>query len=413
MRRLARCRAAHVDAASVLTRRSGIEAMAEQADRTKPRLGPKRDFAPWADPAARPLVRFEQVTKRFGATSAIDRLSLDIFAGEFFALLGPSGCGKTTLLRLLAGFEAADEGRILLDGADLGATPPYRRPTNMMFQNYALFPHLTVAQNVAFGLQQEGMPKPQIAARVAEMLALVKLEGFDRRNPDRLSGGERQRVALARSLAKRPKVLLLDEPMAALDKKLRAETQFELIELQARLATTFVIVTHDQEEAMTVADRMAVMERGRIVQVGTPAEIYEQPNSRYVADFVGDVNLLEGRLAATTPGESLIQGTGGAALRIAQAVDAAPGALVWVALRPEKVRIGLDRPGEARGNVLAGTVADVGYLGNLSVYQVRLDDGALMKATLSNHTRMLERAIGWNDRVWLSWPADAAIVLTR
>lgn len=387
--------------------------MAERAEPIKPRSGPKRDFAPWADLAALPLVRFEQVTKRFGAISAVDRLSLDIFAGEFFALLGPSGCGKTTLLRLVAGFEAPEEGRILLEGADLARTPPYRRPTNMMFQSYALFPHLTVEQNIAFGLEQERMPKPQVDARVAEMLALVKLEGFSRRKPDQLSGGERQRVALARALAKRPKVLLLDEPMAALDKKLRGETQFELIELQARLGTTFVIVTHDQEEAMVLADRMAVMERGRIVQVGTPAEIYEQPNSRYVADFVGDVNLLEGRLATTGPGESLVHGNGGVALRIAQPVDAAPGALVWVALRPEKVRIGIARPAEAHENALAGTVVDVGYLGNLSVYKVRLDDGALMKASVGNQARAIERAIGWNDRVWLSWPPEAAIVLTR
>jgi putrescine transport system ATP-binding protein len=387
--------------------------MAEQAERSGSRLGPKRDFAPWADPAARPLVRFEQVTKRFGRTSAVDRLSVDIFAGEFFALLGPSGCGKTTLLRLLAGFEAPDEGRILLDNADLAGTPPYRRPTNMMFQSYALFPHLTVERNIAFGLEQEGMPKRQIEARVGEMLALVKLEGFGRRKPDQLSGGERQRVALARSLAKRPKVLLLDEPMAALDKKLRAETQSELIELQAKRGTTFVIVTHDQEEAMTVADRMAVMEHGRIVQVGTPAEIYEQPNSRYVADFVGEVNLLEGRLAATTAGDALVHGSGGVAFRIAQSVDATPGALVWVALRPEKVRIGVERPAEARENALAGAVVEVGYLGNLSVYKVRLDDGTLMKATLSNQSRLVERAIGWNDRVWLCWPPEAAIVLTR
>src|SRR5438874_8868592 len=294
--------------------------MAEPVQRTKARLGSKRDFAPWADPAARPLVRFDQVTKRFGSATAVDRLSLDIFAGEFFALLGPSGCGKTTLLRLLAGFEAPDEGRILLDRVDLGGTPPYRRPTNMMFQSYALFPHLTVEQNIAFGLKQERMPGRQIKARVAEMLALVKLEGFGRRKPDQLSGGERQRVALARSLAKRPKVLLLDEPMAAVEKKLRAETQFELMELQARLGTTFVIVTDDQEEAMIVADRMAVMERGRIVQVGTPAEIYEQPNSRYVADFVGDVNLLEGHLAVSA-GETFVHGSSGA-FRVARPAEA-------------------------------------------------------------------------------------------
>src|SRR5215470_982308 len=245
----------------------------------------------------RPLVRLENVTKRFGDTLAVDALSLDIFAGEFFALLGPSGCGKSTLLRLLAGFETPTDGRVLLDDAAVDAVPPHRRPVNMMFQNYALFPHLTVEKNVAFGLKQEGRPRAEIAARVGEMLTLVKLETFAQRKPDQLSGGQRQRVALARSLVKRPQVLLLDEPLAALDKQLRAETQFELMELQARLGTTFVIVTHDQEEAMTVAHRIAVMDRGRIVQVGTPAEVYEQPRSRWVAEFIGDINLIEGVVA--------------------------------------------------------------------------------------------------------------------
>src|SRR5882672_7896563 len=236
-----------------------------------------------------PLLRIEGVVKNFGGFRAVDRLSLEIRAGEFFALLGPSGCGKTTLLRMLAGFETPDEGRILLGGDDIGHVPPYRRPVNMMFQSYALFPHLTVAGNIAFGLKQDRMPRQEIAARVAEMLALVKLEGFGGRKPHQLSGGQRQRVALARSLAKRPKVLLLDEPLAALDKKLREETQFELMDLQKRLGTTFVIVTHDQEEAMTVAHRIAVMDRGRIAQVAPPPDLYEHPNSRWVAGFIGDV----------------------------------------------------------------------------------------------------------------------------
>ena len=249
---------------------------------------------PGADRTARPLVRFEAVSRRFGDVVALDRLSLDIYQGEFFALLGPSGCGKTTLLRMLAGFERPDAGRVMLDGGDIGTTPPHRRPVNMMFQNYALFPHLSVAGNIGFGLRQEGRPRAEIAARVDELLALVKLEGLAGRRPDQLSGGQRQRVALARSLAKRPKVLLLDEPMAALDRKLREETQFELMELQARLGLTFVIVTHDQQEAMTLAHRMAVMNFGQIAQVGTPAEIYEQPRSRWVAEFIGDVNLIEG-----------------------------------------------------------------------------------------------------------------------
>ena len=374
--------------------------------------GAKRGFAPWADPAARPLVRFDRVTKRFGDTVAVDALSLDIFPSEFFALLGPSGCGKSTLLRLLAGFETPSEGRVLLGDAVIDAVPPHRRPVNMMFQNYALFPHLTVENNVAFGLKQEGRPRAEIAARVAEMLALVKLEPFARRKPHQLSGGQRQRVALARSLAKRPQVLLLDEPLAALDKQLRAETQFELMELQARLGTTFVIVTHDQEEAMTVANRMAVMDRGRIVQVGTPAEVYEQPSSRYVASFVGDVNLIEGRLMAATPDGSRIDSAAGVTLLTAQRVEGAVGDTVWVALRPEKLRIAAEPPAAAE-NCVAGRVAEIAYLGNVSIYKVRLDNDLVMKAQVPNLTRVVERPIGANDRVWLSWMPDAGVVLTR
>src|SRR6202048_5375124 len=249
--------------------------------------GAKRNFAPWADPGARPLVRFDAVTKRFGDTVAVDALTLDIFAGEFFPLLGPSGCGKSTCLRLLAGFETPSEGRVLLDGAAIDAVPPHRRPVNMMFQNYALFPHLTVEGNIAFGLKQEGRARGEIAARVAEMLALVKLASLAKRKPHQLSGGQRQRVALARSLVKRPKLLLLDEPLGALDKKLREHTQLELISLQDKLGVTFVVVTHDQEEAMTLASRIGVMNHGEIVQAGTPSEIYEFPSSKFVADFVG------------------------------------------------------------------------------------------------------------------------------
>jgi putrescine transport system ATP-binding protein len=373
--------------------------------------GAKRGVAPGADAAARRLVRFDNVTKRFGETVAVDALTLDIFAGEFFALLGPSGCGKSTLLRLLAGFETPSDGRVLLDGAVIDAVPPHRRPVNMMFQNYALFPHLTVEKNVAFGLRQEGCPRAEIAARVAAMLALVKLEPLARRKPHELSGGQRQRVALARSLVKRPQVLLLDEPLAALDKQLRAETQFELIELQARLATTFVIVTHDQEEAMTVADRIAVMDRGRIVQVGSPAEVYEQPNSRYVASFVGDVNLIEGRLITTGPGGSHIDGAAGVKLATAQSLDAAAGAVVWVALRPEKVRLAIEQPASTE-NCAAGRVVEIAYLGNVSVYKVRLDSGFIMKAQVPNLTRSVERPIATDARVWLSWMPDAGVVLT-
>src|SRR5271170_7632676 len=291
--------------------------------------GSKRDFAPWTDPNLRPLLRIQALTKRFGNTAVVDQLSLDVYEGEFFALLGPSGCGKTTLLRLIAGFEQPNAGHILLDGVDLAPVPPYRRPVNMMFQSYALFPHLSVEANIAFGLKQDGLSRREIATRIADMLALTKLEGFGARKPHQLSGGQRQRVALARSLVKRPRVLLLDEPMAALDKKLRGETQFELMELQRTLGLTFVIVTHDQSEAMTVADRIAVMDRGRLMQVAPPAAIYEQPNSRWVADFIGDVNLFEGRLG--DDGVS-VEGTAAGRLRVAVKPDAAPGAMVWVAV---------------------------------------------------------------------------------
>jgi putrescine transport system ATP-binding protein len=374
-------------------------------------LGVRREFAPWTDPAAQPLVRFDQVTKRFDATAAVNRVTLDIYEREFFALLGPSGCGKTTLLRMLAGFERASEGRILLAGEDIAPVPPYRRPVNMMFQAYALFPHLTVAGNVAFGLKQDGLARAEIETRVAEMLALVRLDGLEQRKPHQLSGGQRQRVALARALVKRPKVLLLDEPLAALDRKLREDTRLELKQLQSRLGLTFVIVTHDREEAMTLADRIAVMDRGEIVQVATPAEIYEQPRSRFVAEFIGDVNLFEGRLAVLDRGDVAIESEAGRLLA-ADAGEAKAGDRIWLAVRPEKVRITLDKPA-GMANCVAGRVVGIGYLGDVSTYHVRPNAGPVMKATAANLTRLVERPIGHDDQVWLSWSPEMGSVLAR
>jgi len=374
----------------------------------------KRGFAPWTDRRLQPLLRIESVGKRFGTFVAVDQLSLDIYQGEFFALLGPSGCGKTTLLRLIAGFEQPSTGRILLDGVDLASVPPHRRPVNMMFQSYALFPHLTVEANVAFGLKQEGLPRAEIAARVADMLALVKLETFGRRKPHELSGGQRQRVALARSLVKRPRVLLLDEPMAALDKKLRGETQFELMDLQRQLGLTFIIVTHDQTEAMTVADRIAVMDRGRLMQVAPPAEIYERPNSCWVADFIGTVNLFEGRVGEL---DGTVEGSALGRLRVGAKIDAEPCATVWVAVRPEKIRLSQRRAASGEepppDNAIAATVVDIGYLGDLSVYKLRTETGVSLQAAIANTESLTARGIGWNDKVWVSFAPEAAVVLTR
>jgi putrescine transport system ATP-binding protein len=372
----------------------------------------RRDFAPWNDPDAKPYIRFENVTKRFGDFTAVNNLSLTIFEREFFALLGASGCGKSTLLRMLAGFEEPTEGRILLDGQDLRGIQPYRRPVNMMFQSYALFPHMTVEKNIAFGLKQDGMAKADIDARVAEMLKLVKLERFAQRKPHQLSGGQRQRVALARSVAKRPKVLLLDEPLGALDKKLREETQFELMDLQQELGLTFVVVTHDQEEAMTMADRIAIMDKGEVMQVATPAEVYEAPNSRFVAGFVGNVNMFEGAVAERTEKTARITGSTGAQILVENAGDAAKGANVAFAIRPEKIKVSSKKPADGV-NALEGEIYDIAYLGDMTVYHVKLEDGQVVRASTMNAARIVEDPLTWNDRAWVSFRPDAGVVLTR
>ncbi len=376
-------------------------------------LGPvKRTFSPWNDPAEKPFIRFENITKTFGDYTAIDNLTLDIYEREFFSLLGPSGCGKTTLMRMLAGFEEPTSGRVLLQGKDISGVPPYRRPTNMMFQSYALFPHMTVEKNIAFGLKQDGLPKDEITARVAEMLKLVQLSPFANRKPSQLSGGQRQRVALARSLAKKPKVLLLDEPLGALDKKLREETQFELMDLQQTLGMTFLIVTHDQEEAMTVSDRIAVMDKGVVVQVATPAEIYEAPNSRYVADFIGDINIFEGRVTADEGAVKRLE-CGGLSVAVADARPLGAGEAAAFAIRPEKVRISPDPPADPTVNAFYGEVWDIGYLGDFSVFIVADENERTMRAAQANVARLVDRPITFGDKVWLTWKAESGLVLTR
>jgi putrescine transport system ATP-binding protein len=379
------------------------------ADATRPDLHPLTN---------QPLLRIEGVVKTFGSFRAVDGVSLDIKAGEFFALLGPSGCGKTTLLRMLAGFEAPDEGRILLGGQDIAQTLPHERPINMMFQNYALFPHLSVRDNIAFGLRRARMARAEIATRVAEMVALVKLEGLEKRKPDQLSGGQRQRVALARALARRPQLLLLDEPLAALDKKLRESTQGELMELQRRLGMTFIIVTHDQEEAMTMASRIGVMNAGRLDQVATPRELYEAPRSRWIAQFVGDINLFDGELLVQDARRLTIDTRDAGKLVAARPRDPIRGRNVSVAIRPEKVRLSRRGPAaegdhEPAMNRLEGTVTDVCYLGGSTTYKVKLDRGGTVQCAIANATRLDVDAYRVDQPVVAWFAPDDCVVLEQ
>jgi putrescine transport system ATP-binding protein len=368
---------------------------------------------PWKDPRAKPYIHIENVTKRFGDFTAVDNVTLKIYQGELFCLLGGSGCGKTTLLRMLAGFEEPTDGRIYIDSQDMTGIPPYERPVNMMFQSYALFPHMTVEQNVAFGLKQDRVARAQVSQRVADALALVQLTQWAKRKPHQLSGGQRQRVALARALVKRPKLLLLDEPLAALDKKLREQTQFELMNIQDEVGITFVVVTHDQEEAMTLATRIAVMDQGRVVQTGPPSEIYEYPRTRFVANFVGTINIFDGRVTESAVDHIAVASSDlSAPLAVGYSGDLRVGQQVGIAIRPEKISLSKDKPSQTE-NVAEGEVTDIGYLGTVSVYRVQLASGMKVQVMLPNLSRATEREITWDDRVWLSWKPDSAVVLVE
>ncbi len=370
---------------------------------------------PWLDPNATPFIRVQAITKKFGPFTAVDNVDLDIYRGELFCLLGGSGCGKTTLLRILAGFETPTIGTISIDGADMTSVPPYERPVNMMFQSYALFPHMTVERNVAYGLERDGIAKAEIAAQVNDMLSMVELTPFAKRKPHQLSGGQRQRVALARALVKRPKVLLLDEPLGALDKRLREQTQYELMNIQDRLGITFVVVTHDQEEAMTLSTRIAVMDVGRFVQIGTPTEIYEFPETRFVADFIGSTNMFEGRITENGADHVRVRAEEYEAdFYIDHGMSIKEGTKVWVAVRPEKVEISKTAP-PFGPNQLKGVVRDVGYLGNFSTYRVQLSNTRIVAVTHPNQRRPArgEHEVDWDDEVHLSWAASSAVVLTK
>jgi putrescine transport system ATP-binding protein len=368
---------------------------------------------PWKDGTDRPMVRLRGLGKRFGEVAAVAGVDLDIYPGELFSILGGSGSGKTTLLRMLAGFEAPTCGSIEIDGVDMTSVPPYERPVNMMFQSYALFPHMTVEQNVGYGLKKDRVRAAEIRERVAAILDKVKMGRLAKRKPNALSGGERQRVALARALVKRPKLLLLDEPLAALDKKLRQHTQFELMNLQDELGVTFVVVTHDQEEAMTLSTRIAVMNEGRFEQVGTPGQVYEYPVNRFVADFVGNVNLLEATVTDAGEGRVMLDcpDAGGRLTALFEGEPPAAGERRWLALRPEKILLGKEQPESGSRQVLRGTVHDLGYFGNLSVYRVELPTGRILQVSAQNRVRTERKTVEWDDEVFVSWEYNSAVLL--
>jgi putrescine transport system ATP-binding protein len=371
-----------------------------------------KTLEPWQDPSKTPYISIESIGKTFNGFPALTEVSLNIYKGEFFSLLGPSGCGKSTLLRILSGLEMPDTGRILIDGTDITALPPHERPINMMFQSYALFPHMTVFQNVAFGLKQENLSKKVIADRVGDMLALVQLEKYGERRPHQLSGGQKQRAALARCLVKKPKLVLLDEPLGALDKKLREQTQFELVNIQEKVGVTFIMVTHDQAEAMTMSTRLAVMEEGHVRQLGTPNEIYEYPNSAYVANFIGDINLFHGVVMEEDADYTLIKSPDlKTILRISRAGSTAVGSQVSVAIRPEKITLYRKKPKE-KYNYSAGIVSDIAYMGDVCVYYIEVEStNKIVQVMLPNFIRQESTPITWNDKIYLSWHAQNALIL--